>query len=102
MFASKGKLFELQLFDSRFNPYEEGKTGECMISYIVEKLLFKYWGLDTDRYRTLPENDERRHLPSEYQHDWDLFSQLYLDTFGNKVGSEYEIVYSSGLTRLQA
>lgn len=100
MFTSNGKLFWLQLFDSRFNPYEEGKTGECMISYIVEKLLFKYWGLDTDIYRTLPENDERRHIPSEYLHDWNLFSQLYLDTFENKAGSEYEIVYSSGLTRL--
>lgn len=100
MFVSKGKLFELHLVDSRFSPYEDGKTGECMTSYIVEKLRFKYWGLDADTYRTLPENDERRYFPTKYLHDWDLFSQLYLDTFGTKVGSEYEIVYSSGLTRL--
>lgn len=38
-----------------------------MTAYTYEKLLFKYWNLDTESYDALSENDEKRHLPKSLQ-----------------------------------
>lgn len=102
MFEDKyGKHISLSVFDIRDNPYENDSIGgECMPAYRFEKLLFKHWHINADIYRSLPENDRRRHLPVSYNKNWILFKDLYRDTFGVEVGHEYDIQSSSGLQRI--
>ena len=70
-----------------------------MTAYTYEKLLFKYWNLDTESYNALSKNDEKHHLPKSLQKDWTAFKTLYNETFNSQIGN-YEIICSSGVERL--
>lgn len=48
-----------------------------------------------DLYNELSENDKRRILK-----DWNTFKELYKKTFGEEVGSRYDIACSSGIKRI--
>lgn len=97
MFKTQYGNFSLSIFDVVTNPYKNKLSGKCMIAYTYEKLVLKYWGLDTNSYNTLPENDEKRHLPDSIIEDWESFKELYNKTFGEPIGSHYDIICSSGI-----
>ena len=67
MFHTKKGNLSLSIYNEKTNVYENGLIGECMTAYTYEKLLFKYWNLDTESYNALSENDEKRHLPKSLQ-----------------------------------
>ena len=75
-------------------------TGECMPAYTYEKLLFQYWGITAEMYRKLPTDDEKRDLPYSFHSNWEEYSSLYKETFNKAIGSDYDIICSSGLTRV--
>lgn len=100
MFQTQNGNISLSVFDENTNPYENGRKGQCMIGYTYEKLLFNYWELNADLYNKLPENDKRRYLPRFTSKDWNTFKELYKNTFGEEVGSRYDIACSSGIKRI--
>ena len=100
MFQTQNGNISLSVFDENTNPYENDRKGQCMISYTYEKLLFNYWELNADLYNKLPENDKRRYLPQFMPKDWNTFKELYKKTFGEEIGSRYDIVCSSGIKRI--
>ena len=100
MFQTQNGNISLSVFDENTNPYENEKKGQCMIGNTFEKLLFNYWELNADLYNELPENDTRRYLPQFMSKDWNTFKKLYKNTFGEEVGSRYDIACSSGIKRI--
>lgn len=100
MFQTQNGNISLSVFDENTNPYENEKKGQCMIGNTFEKLLFNYWELNADLYNELPENDTRRYLPQFMSKDWNIFKKLYKNTFGEEVGSRYDIACSSGIKRI--
>lgn len=100
MFQTQNGNISLSVFDENTNPYENEGKGQCMISYTFEKLLFNYWELNADLYNKLPENDKRRYLPQFMSKDWNTFKELYKKTFGEEIGSKYDIICSSGIKRI--
>ena len=99
MFHTKKGNLSLSVYNEKTNVYESGLTGECIAAFTYEKLLFKYWNLDTESYDALSEDDEKRHLPKSLQKDWAAFKSLYNETFNSQIGN-YEIICSSGVERL--
>ena len=99
MFKTNRGNVSFSVFDEKTNPYENNLSGECMVAYTYEKLIFKYWGLDAITYNKLPENDEKRHLPDSIKEEWNNFKDLYNETFDTPIGS-YDILYSSGIQRI--
>ena len=100
MFQTQNGNISLSVFDENTNPYENEKKGQCMIANTFEKLLFNYWELNADLYNELPENDKRRYLPQFISKDWNTFKELYKKTFGEEIGSRYDIACSSGIKRI--
>lgn len=100
MFKTKNKTISLSILDEYTNPYENEKRGKVMVVYTLEKLLFSYWNLNAELYDMLPENDEKRYLPHFMSKDWNKFKELYKNTFGEEIGSRYDIICSSGLKRM--
>ena len=100
MFHTKLGNISFNVYDEKTNPYENNLSGECMIAYTYEKLLFKYHNLTPDIYKTLSEVDERYYLPDFLNKDWKTFKSLYKDTFNIKIGNNYDIICSKGLKRL--
>lgn len=100
MFQTQNGNISLSVFDENTNPYENKEKGQCMIGSTFEKLLFNYWELNADLYNKLPENDKRRYLPQFMSKDWNAFKELYKKTFGEEVGSRYDIACSSGIKRI--
>lgn len=91
----------LDIYDENTDLYQNKKLrGECILSYIYEKMLFKYYGLNAEKYMALPDDDERKYLPKTISEDWEGYKKLYQKTFGNAVGSKYDIICSSGLERI--
>lgn len=99
MFKTKRGNVSLSIIDEKTNPYENDLSGECMVAYTYENLIFKYWGLDARAYNMLSENDEKRHLPDSVKENWENFRELYNETFEAPLGS-YDIIYSSGIKRI--
>ena len=88
----------LSIFDEHTNPCETGETDAVACTY--EQLLFSYWELNKEVYNKLPEDDEKRHLPQLMSKDWNKFKKLYQKTFGEEIGSKYDIICSSGIKRV--
>ena len=95
----KNVYFFVDVFDQKTNPYENNLEGECMVAYTYEKLLFHYYGLNAESYKIQSKNKEIQ-LPSYFRNNWDEFRSLYFDTFGKEIGSDYEIICSSGIQRI--
>ena len=93
----KLKYISLSLFEGY---YDDMPKGECMVAQRFERLLFTYYGMDADTYRSLDKDDTRRNLPDELHHDWIRYWDLYYKTFGNYPGSNYEFVCSAGVKRI--
>lgn len=98
MFRIQNRSISLSIFDK--NSCNNERTGECMPAYTFEKLLFTYWNLNKDLYNALPENDKKRYLPQSMSKDWNDFKELYKKTFGEDIGSRYNIICSSGVELL--
>lgn len=95
----------VSIFDKYTNPYESGNlddinSGECMLAFIYEKLLFMYWNIDAEAYNSLEDGDEKMHLPDYLREDWESFKELYQKAFGEPIGARYDIIVSSGLELL--
>ena len=56
--------------------------------------------LNKDLYNALPENDKKRYLPQSMSKNWNAFKELYKKTFGEDIGSRYNIICSSGVELL--
>lgn len=100
MFHTKNGKASLSVFDEKTNPYENNLSGECIPAYTYEKLVFNYWGLNSEIYTSLPENDEKRILPDSFRYDWEGFKELYNRTFNSPIGDDYDIICSSGIQRI--
>ena len=50
-------------------------------------------------YKSLPKDDKRSYLPDKFSTNWDNFSQLYLDTFGEPIGYNYKFICGPGVER---
>lgn len=91
------KTYFLDIFDEET---DNRLDGESMLAYRFEKLLFNYWGINSETYCCLPTDDKRQHLPPELRYNWEEFKELYSKTFPKPI-CKYNIVCSSGITRIE-
>ena len=94
MFKTSRGNISMSIFDAES---DSRPNGECMSAYRYEKLIFKYYGLDANSYNNLSEGDSRKYLPNSLNNDWEAFKELYESTFNAQLGSNYEIICSSGI-----
>lgn len=97
MFQYKNENWALNIEDYS-NPVNK-KSGECMPAYTYEKLLFKYWNITPEIYRTLSFSDEKNSLPHIFHWDWEAYKELYRNTFEKEIGADYEFNCSNGIKR---
>lgn len=98
MFQYKNENWALNIEDYS-NPVNK-KSGECMPAYTYEKLLFKYWNITPEIYRTLSFSDEKNSLPHIFHWDWEAYKELYRNTFEKEIGADYEFNCSNGIKRI--
>lgn len=95
----RGKFITVSLSIIDCDP-DELPRGETMIAARFEKLLFTYWGINAAEYKSMPNDDERKNLPVQFNHNWYEYWDLYKKTFGKDPGADYAIMCSSGVERI--
>lgn len=102
MFKYKGKLHSLSLFDVY---YDDEPRGQVIRAGRYEKLILAHYNYTLEKFRQLYEENqdsELVRLPSIMLAGigWPQFKKLYKETFGEELGSRFNLICSSGIERV--
>ena len=98
-FKIRNKIFMFNVYNEAEPPAIRNLCGEVIPSRLYESLLFHYWNINAETYRTLPESDKRLTLSHTLLKDWNAFTKLYHEVFHKQL-CEYKFICSSGVEQV--
>lgn len=99
MFKCHGDKYFFGIYDDT-NPCVSRDSEGRVFAYTYKALILQYFGLTVADYNKMLDRGEEPTKSEKFRDDWGAFESLYKETFGEDVGSRYEIVCSSNLKRM--